>query len=136
MSRRTVSFRHMLECMSHFVYDLRSWPLVRDRPARLHGQITSDHCRSDLITGRSQWARAGYPFPEVNLPEEVKGHVNTIEEKKTNFEKFILRAIFAFCGPYNESRWPSNCPGLHGHHVMRKESIDGYCATKNVYTLV
>ena len=57
------------QCMSHFVYDLRSRPLVRNLPACVRGQIASDHCRSDLITGRTQWARAGYPFPEVNLPE-------------------------------------------------------------------
>ena len=59
--------------MSHFVYDLlydlRSRPLVRDLTARVRGQIASDHCRSDLITGRTHWSRAGYPFPEVNLPE-------------------------------------------------------------------
>ena len=42
------------QCMSHFVYDLRSWPLVRDLPARVRDQISSDHCRSDLITGRTQ----------------------------------------------------------------------------------
>ena len=23
----------------------------------------------------------------------------------------------------NQSRWPSNCTGFHGHHVMRKESV-------------
>ena len=23
----------------------------------------------------------------------------------------------------DQSRWPSNCTGFHGHHVMRKESI-------------
>ena len=40
--------------MSHFVYALRSRPLVRDLPARVRGQIASDHCRSDLITGRTQ----------------------------------------------------------------------------------
>ena len=56
------------QCMSHFVYNLRS-RLVRDLAARVRGQIASDHCRSDLITGRTHWARAGYPFPEVNLPE-------------------------------------------------------------------
>ena len=59
------------QCMSHFVYNLRSRPLVRDLAARVHGQIASDHCRSDLITGLPHWARAGYPFPEVNLPEDV-----------------------------------------------------------------
>ena len=39
------------QCMSHFVYDVRSRPLVRDLPARFRGQIASDHCRSDLNTG-------------------------------------------------------------------------------------
>ena len=57
------------QCMSHFVYDLGSPPLVSDLPARVRGQIASDHCRSDLITGRTHRARAGYPFPEVNVPE-------------------------------------------------------------------
>ena len=57
------------QCMSHFVYNLRSRPLVRDLTARVRGQIASDHCRSDLITGLTRWARAGYPFPEDNLPE-------------------------------------------------------------------
>ena len=48
---------------SHFVYNLRSRPLLRDLAARVHGQIASDHCRSDLITGLPHWARAGYtPF--------------------------------------------------------------------------
>ena len=61
------------QCMSHFVYDLRSRPLVRDPAARVRGQIASDHCRSDLITDRTHWARAGYPFPEVNLPEDGEG---------------------------------------------------------------
>ena len=58
--------------MSHFVYNLRSRPLVRDLAARVRGQIASDHCRSDLITGLTHWARAGYPFPEVNLPEDER----------------------------------------------------------------
>ena len=61
------------QCMSHFVYNLRSRPLVRDLAARVRGQIASDHCRSDLITGLTHWARAGYPFPEVNLPEFLIG---------------------------------------------------------------
>ena len=26
----------------------------------------------------------------------------------------------------NQSRWPSNCTGFHGHHVMRKESVDSW----------
>ena len=51
--------------------NLQPRPLVRDLAARVHGQIASDHCRSDLITGRPHWARAGYPFPEVNRPENV-----------------------------------------------------------------
>ena len=44
---------------------------TRARPGctRVRGQIASDHWRSDLITGCTHWARAGYPFPEVNLPE-------------------------------------------------------------------
>ena len=63
----------MSVCESHFLYDLRSLPLERDLAARVRGQIASDHCRSDLITGRPHWARAGYPFPEVNLPEKLKG---------------------------------------------------------------
>ena len=45
---------------------------MRDLAARVRGQITSDHCRSDLITGRTHWARAGYPFPEVNQPEQAE----------------------------------------------------------------
>ena len=46
---------------------------ARVRPAaHVGGQIASDYCRSDLITGRTHWARAGYPFPEVNLPEKVQ----------------------------------------------------------------
>ena len=60
------------QCMSHFVYNLRSRPLLRDLAARVHGQIAFDHCKSDLITGPTHWAWAGYPFPEVNLPEN--GH--------------------------------------------------------------
>ena len=39
------------QCMSHFVYDLCSRQLVHGRPARVRGEIASDHCRSDLITG-------------------------------------------------------------------------------------
>ena len=70
LSRKRIAARmRTCQCMSHFVYNLRSRPLVRDLAARVRSQIASDHCRSDLITGRTQWARAGYPFPEVNLPE-------------------------------------------------------------------
>ena len=70
LSRKRIAARmRTCQCMSHFLYDLRSRPLVRDPAARVRGQIASDHCRSDLITGRTHWARAGYPFPEVNLPE-------------------------------------------------------------------
>ena len=69
LSRKRIAARMRLcQCMSHFVYDLRSSPLVRDRPARVCGQIMSDHCRYDL-TGHTQRARAGCPYPEVNLPE-------------------------------------------------------------------
>ena len=59
------------ECMSHFVYDLRSWPLVRDQPCTRSRpdhvwslQIRSDHRPHTLGSG-------GVPFPEVNLPEDV-----------------------------------------------------------------
>ena len=70
LSRKRIAARmRTCQCMSHFVYNLRSRPLVRDLAARVRGQIASDHCRSDLITGLTHWARAGYPFPEVNLPE-------------------------------------------------------------------
>ena len=85
LSRKRIAARmRTCQCMSHFVYDLRSRPLVRDKTARVRGQIASDHCRSDLITGRTHWARAGCPFPEVNLvylrrepadnPGSVVGH--------------------------------------------------------------
>ena len=70
LSRKRIAARmRTCQCMSHFVYNLRSRPLVRDLAARVRSQIASDHCRSDLITGLTHWARAGYPFPEVNLPE-------------------------------------------------------------------
>ena len=44
LSRKHIASR-MRTCqfMSHFVYDLRFWPLVRDRPARVRGQTASDH---------------------------------------------------------------------------------------------
>ena len=58
------------ECISHFLYDLRCLPLVHHRIARVRGQISSDHRRSDLIAGRTHWVRVGYPFPEVNLSEQ------------------------------------------------------------------
>ena len=52
LSRKRIAARmRTCQCMSHFVYNLRSRPLVRDLAARVHGQIASDHCRSDLITG-------------------------------------------------------------------------------------
>ena len=70
------------QCMSHFVYNLRSRPLVRDLAACVRGQIASDHCRLDLITGRTHWARAGYPFPEVNLPEKRRLGANSPEPRK------------------------------------------------------
>ena len=74
LSRKRIAARmRACQCMSHFVYDLRSWPLVRDQPARVRGQIASDHCSYDLITGRTQPARAEYPYPEVNLPEIGNG---------------------------------------------------------------
>ena len=34
-----------------------------------HAQYRKRFRASYNITGRTQWARAGYPFPEVNLPE-------------------------------------------------------------------
>ena len=72
LSRKRIAARmRTCQCMSHFVYNLRSRPLVHDLAARVRGQIASDHCRSDLITGLTHWARAGYPFPEVNLPEQT-----------------------------------------------------------------
>ena len=66
LSRKWIAARmRTCQCMSHFIYDLRSRPLVRYLLARVRGQIASDHCRSDLIT----LGRAVYPFPEVSLPE-------------------------------------------------------------------
>ena len=76
--------------LSHYVYVLRSRPLVRDLAARVRGQIASDHCRSDLITGRTHWARAGYPFPEVNLPEKSPGRQLHFMVSSTS----SLRAVF------------------------------------------
>ena len=55
-------------CLQSPISAARAQPhCTRSRPDQ--GQIASDHCRSDLITGLTHWARAGYPFPEVNLPE-------------------------------------------------------------------
>ena len=61
------------ECMSHFVYDLRYRPFMRDRPARVRGQIESDHCRKGLVTGRTLWARLWGSFSKVNLPDSDEG---------------------------------------------------------------
>ena len=52
--KRIVARMQTCQCMSHFVYDLQSRLLVRDLPARVRDQISSDHCRSDLISGRTQ----------------------------------------------------------------------------------
>ena len=79
LSRKRIAARmRTCQCMSHFVYNLRSRPLVRDLAARVRGQIASDHCRSELITGRTHWARAGYPFPEVNLPEYLSQRTQNV----------------------------------------------------------
>ena len=66
--------------MSHFVYNLRSRPLVHDlaarsRPDRVWSlQIRSDHRPYTLGPG-------GYPFPEVNLPEFLtsRRQITTVE---------------------------------------------------------
>ena len=51
----------------HFVYHLRRLPLGSDRRVPVRCQTSSNHRTSYLITGRTQSARAGSPFPEVNL---------------------------------------------------------------------
>ena len=62
------------QCISHFAYELRSRPLVHDR-GRVRGQM--DRVRSLQIRirrsehGPHTVGRAGYPFPEVNLPQQV-----------------------------------------------------------------
>ena len=80
------------QCMSHIVYILRPRPLVRDLAARVRGQIASDHCRSDLITGLTHWARAGYPFPEVNLPESMFDHGACLPRLQGSISAFLLGA--------------------------------------------
>ena len=64
LSRRRIAARmRTCQCMCHFVYNLRSRPLVRDLAARVRGQIASDHCRSDLITGHTHTGPGrGTPF--------------------------------------------------------------------------
>ena len=65
-SRKRIPQRmHERECLNHWVYNLWSWPLMRDRPARVLGQIATDHCRSGLITGRPPWAPAGTLFRKL-----------------------------------------------------------------------
>ena len=41
--KRIAPHMRVQECMSHFAYDLRCLPLVRDWPACVHGQIAPDH---------------------------------------------------------------------------------------------
>ena len=43
--KRRAARMRTCQCTSHFVYDLRSWPLVHDRAARILGKTASDHCR-------------------------------------------------------------------------------------------
>ena len=62
LRKRIAACMRTCQCMSHFVYNLRSRPLMHDLAARVRGQIASDHCRSDLITGRTHRARRGTPF--------------------------------------------------------------------------
>ena len=88
LSRKRIAARmRICQCMSHFVYDLRSRPLVRDQAARVRGQIASDHCRSDLITGRTHWAGRGTPFLKLiylSTPTENSG---------PKFEFRLLRSL-------------------------------------------
>ena len=42
--KRIAACMRTCQRMSHFVYDLRSWPLVRNRAASVRGQIAFDHC--------------------------------------------------------------------------------------------
>ena len=49
----TQSGANACRILSHFVYDLRSQPLERNRFAPVRSQIASDNCRSVLITGRT-----------------------------------------------------------------------------------
>ena len=113
LSRKRIAARmRTCRCMSHFVYNLRSRPLVRDLAARVRGQIASDHCRSDLITGPTHWARAGYPFPEVNVPEMQLFTHHTLRDRRrwsmpsdcSNFEDeeraALMYAEFLRCTRY------------------------------------
>ena len=112
LSRKRIAARmRTCQCMSHFVYNLRSRPLVRDLAARVHGQIASDHCRSDLITGLPHWARAGYPFPEVNLPEYSTVRFRNLQDLLVRIT-FTCTVIALFsCQCHVLSLVPSLCTG-------------------------
>ena len=84
--------------ISHFVYDLRCLPLVCNRPVRVRGQIASDHRRSDLITGRTHWTRAGYPFLQlIYLSTSI-----CLQCHRLNIEK--LPTFFYPSRPFSASR--------------------------------
>ena len=100
------------QCMSHFVYNLRSRPLVRDLAARVRGQIASDHCRSDLITGPTHWARAGYPFPEVNVPEKAVPAGLTDSRKAVTYIDGVSTPMSAIRFPLERTRL-TLCDDLH-----------------------
>ena len=111
LSRKRIAARmRTCQCMSHFVYNLRSRPLVRvrDLAARVRGQIASDHCRSDLITGLTHWARAGYPFPEVNLPE-IKITTTTARQLEEEKIKLGTATIATTAAANMFSQWLANC---------------------------
>ena len=86
------------------VMSLVATPRVEDKQS-----IASDHCRSDLITGLPHWARAGYPFPEVNLPEKDR---MSVKKNKDVFRLFFR--LSAHFRPHSCAIFHPNTP----HNVL------------------
>ena len=63
------------------------------------------------LDGHLDW----FHFDTSQSPKFVHAHALCIDHDMIPSDSEVSKC--------NRSRWPSNCTGFHGHHVMRKESI-------------
>ena len=81
------------QCMNHFVHYLRSW---RSCATELHAFAARSHLiTADKTDHRPHTVgRVGYPFPEVNLPEEGGGARE--REFNASVENWARSQLFKF----------------------------------------
>ena len=104
---------------------------ARARPtaARVRGQIASDHCRSDLITGRTHWARRGTPFLKL---------INWAERSEASVIEQTLRLSRDVCmfvskdRPLSWSRRRAHCGEMMHAHAR---SFAAFAASPCMFTI-